>query len=59
MSMLSCAMRERKRTCEKVRSVEEWRSLKKTTALTNLQIGGKSSEENRKSREDGTSWWRS
>lgn len=37
MSMLSCAMRERKRTCERVRSVEEWRSLRITTALTNLQ----------------------
>ena len=56
--MLSCAMRERKRTCEKVRSVEEWRSLNHHGTDKSTK-GGKSSEENRKSREDGTSWWRS
>ncbi len=58
MSMLSCAMRERKRTCERVRSVEEWRSLNYHGTDKSTK-GGKSSEENRKSREDGTSWWRS
>ena len=56
MSMLSCAMRERERMCKnstfrgRVAITQNHHGTDKSTK------GGKSSEENRKSREDGTSW---
>ena len=55
--MLPCAMRERKRTCK---SNVPWKSgdhsINHGTDKSTLK-GGKSSEENRESRENGTSWW--
>ena len=56
--MLPCVMRERKRT-RKTKTVP-WKSGDHSTnhgTDKTTTKGGKSREENRKSREDGTSWW--